>query len=101
MEYANESNVRVRNICKCCNPLVPKTGSLKFRRADELDNHYPGTLSPAEYYWCENCKRAFMSPEQCDKDLTREQARRGQLVFVLAPLQIPTIKVEIVDWLKE
>jgi hypothetical protein len=102
MGDTSESNVKTINLChSCCNKMERKVGSMKFRRADELDNHYPGTLSPTEYFWCEYCKKAYMSPEQCAKDVTQEQARNGQLVFVLAPLQTPPVKVAVVDWLRE
>ncbi len=102
MEDTHESDVRVTNIChKCCNPLERKTGSVKFRRASEIDDDYPGTVSPVEYFWCPLCNKAYMSPAQCDKDVTQEQARNGQLVFVLAPLHTPPKRVQVVDWLSK
>jgi hypothetical protein len=74
---------------------------MKYRRSSEIDDDYPGTLFFVPYFWCEVCKKAYMSPDQCESDSKREQARNGQLVFVLAPIQVPSIKVHVVDWLKE
>lgn len=102
MEDTRESDTRTINLChKCCNPMERKVGSMKFRRATEVDDDYPGTLKLAEYFWCQLCEKAYMSPDQCDKNATRGQARNGELVFVLAPVQVPSIKVHIVDWLRE
>jgi hypothetical protein len=102
MTDTNESNVKTVNICHaCCNPLEQREGNVKYRRASEIDNDYPGTLFAVRYFWCELCPKAYMSPEQCDRDSTREKARNGQLIFILAPVQVPSIKVHIVDWLKE
>ncbi len=101
MQTANENRVTVITLCrKCCNPMERKVGNMKWRRESEIDNVYPGTLFNVSYFWCEYCKEGRMPPEQLDSDARREQARDGQLVFVLAPIQTPSIKVRVVDWLK-
>jgi len=100
METVQESNVKTIVLChQCCNPMEPKLGNLKYRSSAAIDNDYPGTLFDVSYFWCNYCDEGRMSPDELDSDSKRELARNGQLVFVLAPVQTPSQRVRVVNWL--
>jgi hypothetical protein len=98
-----EDEVVTLNPCqKCGQPLKRIVDGLKFRRPTvDPEDEYPGTLLKSVYFNCIGCNKIYMSPKQFNSPFLVEASKTGEFVFVLAPLQTPLVKVEVVDWLKE
>ena len=102
MESADESDVKTIILCHtCCNPLERRFGPVKYRLSSSPDNEYHGTLFDRVYFWCGHCKKSYMSPQECGSDFKQERARKGEYVFVVAPITTPSQVVQIVEWLEE